>query len=123
MTLESSLKLRSGDLSRGILLASYYFLIIATYTEGQVVRDALFLGHFGAVQLPYVDFAVAALIGGILGLYMRIARLTSLTNLLAGSLSIFLVNVLLFWWVARFEKTAWLYPIVYIWVGIFGVLA
>src|SRR5215467_1720484 len=121
--LEWFFNLRPGDLRRGIFLALYYFLIISTYTEGQVVRDALFLGHFKAVQLPYVDFAIAAIIGGILALYIRIGRRTSLTNLLVGTLSLCLINVVAFWWMAHFEKPAWLYPVVYIWVGIFGVLA
>ena len=103
--------------------ALYYFLIIAAFTEGQVVRDALFLGHFKAVQLPYVDFAVAAIIGGILVLYMRIGRGTSLTNLLVVTLAVCFVNVVAFWWMAHLEKPTWLYPVVYIWVGIFGVLA
>jgi len=121
--LEWFFNLRPGDLRRGILLTLYYFLIISTFTEGQVVRDALFLGHFKAVQLPYVDFAVAAIIGGILALYIRIGRLTSLTNLVAGTLSVCLANVVAFWWIAHLEKPTWLYPVVYIWVGIFGVLA
>ena len=62
--LEWFFDLRPGDLRRTILLTLYYFLIISTQ---QVVRDALFLGHFKVVQLPYVDFAVAAIIGAILG--------------------------------------------------------
>src|SRR4029077_8542579 len=115
--LESFFDLRPGDLRRGILLTFYYFLTIAAFTEGQVVRDALFLGHFKAVQLPYVDFAVAAIIGGILAVYIRIGRHTSLANLLAGTLSDFFVNVLLFWWVDHFKQSAWLYPVVYVWVG------
>ncbi len=121
--LEWFFNLRPGDLRRGIFLTLYYFLIISTFTEGQVVRDALFLGHFKAVQLPYVDFAVAAIIGGILVLYMRIGRRTSLTHLLAVTLSVCFLNVVAFWWMAHLEKPNWLYPVVYIWVGIFGVLA
>ena len=121
--LEWFFNLRHGDLRRGIFLTLYYFLIISTYTEGQVVRDALFLGHFKAVQLPYVDFAVAAIITGILALYIRFGRRTSLTNLVAGTLSVCFVNVVTFWWLAHFEEPTWLYQIVYIWVDIFGVLA
>src|SRR5262245_61286209 len=121
--LEWFFNLRHSDLRRGIFLTLYYFLIISTYTEGQVVRDALFLGHYKAVQLPFVDFAVAAMIGGILALYIRIGRLTSLTNLLAGTLSLCVVNLVAFWWMAHLENTGWLYPVVFIWVGMFGVLA
>jgi ATP:ADP antiporter, AAA family len=122
-TFEWFFNLRPGDLRHGIFLALYYFLTISAYTEGQIVRDALFLGHFQAVQLPYVDFGVAAMIGAILALYIRIARRTSLTNLLVGTLLVFLSNVLSFWWIERFRPAEWLYPVVYIWVGIFGVLA
>ena len=75
------------------------------------------------VQLPYVDFAVAAIIGSILALYIRIGRLTSLANLLAGTLSFCFLNVVAFWWMAHFAEPTWLYPLVYIWVGMFGVLA
>src|SRR5438874_5412804 len=121
--LEWFFNLRPGDLRRGIFLTLYYFLIISTFTEGQVVRDALFLGHFKAVQLPYVDFAVAVIIGGILAFYIRIGRLTSLTNLLVGTLSVCFVNIVAFWWMAHLKEPTWLYPVVYIWVGIFGVLA
>src|SRR5262245_40964513 len=112
--LEWLFNLRPGDVRHGGFLALYYFLIISTYTEGQVVRDALFLGHFKAVQLPYVDFAVAAFVGAVLALYIRIGRVTSLTNLLAGTLTVFLFNVLLFWWIARFQQATWLYPVVYV---------
>src|SRR6185295_2121580 len=121
--LERFFDLRPGDLRRGIFLALYYFLIISIFTEGQVLRDALFLGQFEAVQLPYVDFAVAAVIGAILALYIRIGRRTSLTNLVAGTLAMFFLNVVLFWWITHFQQAAWLYPVVYVWVGIFGVLA
>jgi ATP:ADP antiporter, AAA family len=122
--LEWLFDLRQGDFRRGILLAIYYFLIISINTEGQVVRDSLFLGHFKAGQLPYVDFAVAAMIGGILALYIRIGRFTSLVHLLAGTLSFSFLNVLAFWWMAHISRHAtWLYPVVYIWVGMFGALA
>src|SRR5262249_28612102 len=101
----------------------YYFFIIAAYTEGQVLRDALFLGRFGAERLPYVDFVIAILVGGTLAVYFRIGRMASLTNLTAAALCFFLCNVVVFWWVARVRHGFWLYPIIYVWVGMFGVLA
>jgi AAA family ATP:ADP antiporter len=121
--LERSFGLRPGDLKRGSPLALYYFFILAAYTQGQVARDALFLGRFEAGRLPYVDFIIAAVVGGILAVYFRIGRMMSLINLLATSLCFSAVNVVLFWWVAHFRQSAWLYPVVYVWVGIFGVLA
>ncbi len=75
------------------------------------------------MRLPYVDFVVAALVGGVLAIYFRIGRRMPLIHLLAATLCFFASNVALFWWMAKFTQSAWLYPVVYVWVGIFGVLA
>src|SRR5262245_21838338 len=121
--LEKFFDLRPGDLRRGSWLALYYFFVIAAYTQGQVARDALFLGRFDAMRLPWVDFIVAALVGGILALYFRIGRMMSLANLLVVTLSFFVSNVVLMWWLALVHPAAWLLPLFYVWVGIFGVVA
>ena len=98
--LERFLDLRPGDLNRGSFLALYYFFVIAAYVLGQNARDALFLDRFSAVRLPWVDFIVAAIVGGILAIYFRIGRKMSLVNLLATTLCFFGSNVVLFWWLA-----------------------
>ncbi len=55
--------------------------------------------------------------------YLRLARRISLRNLLIGSQLFFAANCGLFWVLAKLYHPAWLYPVFYIWVGIFGVLA
>ncbi len=121
--LERLLNLHRGDLGRGALLFSYLFLVIASYVVGKVARDALFLDRFKAVQLPYADIAIAILVGFVVAAYVGIGRRTSLRNLLAGSLFLFAFIALLFWALAHWFQFPWLYPVIYIWVGIFGVLA
>src|SRR5215470_6365288 len=121
--LERFFDLRPGDLRRGLPLALYYFFILMTYTQGQVVRDALFLGRFAAGRLVYVDFIIAVIAGVILAVYFRIGRMMSFINLLGSTLCFFAANVIVLWWAARFRQSVWLYPVVYVWVGIFGVLA
>src|SRR5262245_25169074 len=121
--LERFFDLRPGDLRRGLPLALYDFFILTAYVQGQVVRDALFLGRFDAGRLVYVDFVIAAIVGVILAVYFRIGRMMSFINLLGASLCFFASNVIVFWWAARFLEGAWLFPVVYVWVGIFGVLA
>jgi len=121
--LERFLDLRPGDLNRGSFLALYYFFVIAAYVLGQNARDALFLDRFSAVRLPWVDFIVAAIVGGILAIYFRIGRTMSLVNLLAATLCFFGSNVALFWWLARIRPARWLLPVFYVWVGVFGVVA
>ncbi len=121
--LERALNLRPGDLSRGSLLFLYLLLIIASYTGGKIARDALFLDRFEAVKLPYADIASALLVGVIVAGYLSIARRVSLRDLLVGSLLLFAANCCLFWYLAHYHGTPWLFPVFYVWVGVFGVLA
>ena len=121
--IERALNIHPGDLGRGTLLSSCLFLIISSYVTGKVARDALFLGRFQAVQLPYVDMASAALVGVVIAAYVYLSRRVSLRNLLVGSQLFFAANCALFWALAHYYHLAWLFPIFYVWVGIFGVLA
>jgi AAA family ATP:ADP antiporter len=117
------LNLRPGEFVSGLPLFGYYFLIIASYVMGQVARDALFLDKFTATQLPYVDIASAALVGFVVAFYIRLGRHSGLRNLLVVSLLFFASNVAVLWWAAHYYKRPWIYQALYIWVGIFGVLA
>jgi ATP:ADP antiporter, AAA family len=121
--IERVLNIQSGDLGRGILLCSSLFLIICSYMMGRVARDALFLAHFKAVQLPYADMACALLVAIVVAGYLRIARHASIRNLLVGSQLFFAAHCALFWILARCYRLTWLVPVFYVWVGIFGVLA
>ncbi|MGH9556367.1 MAG: Npt1/Npt2 family nucleotide transporter, partial [Terriglobales bacterium] len=121
--LERVLNLRPGDVGRGALLFFYLFLILTSYVMGKVARDALFLDRFAAVQLPYADIAIAVLVGFVVAAYVAVGRRVSLRSLLVGSQMLFASHCVLFWWVAHFHPWPWLYPLFYVWVGIFGVLA
>lgn len=121
--IERLLNLQRGDLARGSLLFSYLFLIIASYVVGKAARSALFLGKYDAVKLPYATIAIAILVGFVIAGYVRIRRRTGLRNLLIGSLIFFSLNAVVFWYLAHYYDLPWLYPIFYIWVGIYGVLA
>jgi ATP:ADP antiporter, AAA family len=121
--IERALNLRAGELARGVPLFAYLFLVMAAYVTGRVVRDSLFLSRFPAVRLPYVDIATAFAVGVVMAAYIRVARGRSLRNLLLGSLVLCSSNCLLFWALARYSAARWLYPAIYVWVGIFGVLA
>ncbi len=120
---ERALNLDPGDLRHGMLLLLYLFLVLACYTTGKVARDAMFLARFAAVKLPYADIASAVLVGIVVAGYVRLGRRTSLCNLLVGSTVLFGINGLLFWVLAHWYRFEWLYPVFYVWVGIYGVLA
>lgn len=117
------MELRPGDLGRGVPLFFYLFLVMACNVVGKVARAALFLDRFSAKQLPFADISVAVLVVFVAAAYLRISRRVSLRNLLAGSAIFFAANCLLFWWLAHFYRPAWLYPVFYVWVGVFGVIA
>ncbi|HEY6938272.1 MAG TPA: Npt1/Npt2 family nucleotide transporter [Terriglobales bacterium] len=121
--LERVLNLRPGDLGRGLLLCSCLFLIITSYVVGKVAGDALFLAHFEARQLAYADVCSAFLVMGVIAAYVRFARRLSVLSLLVASMLFFSSNCGLFWVLARSYRAAWLYPVFYMWVKVFGVLA
>ncbi len=121
--LQRVLNIEPEDLGRGILLSACLFLVISCYVIGKVARDALFLAHLQAVQLPYADIASGILVGFVVSGYLRLGLRTSLQNLLIGSQLFFAANCAVFWMLAHYSRPAWLYPVFYIWVGIFGVLA
>jgi ATP:ADP antiporter, AAA family len=122
-TLERLLRLQRGDLPRGLLLFAYLFLVICAYLVGQVARDSLFLGRFNASLLPFADVSLFLVVAVVIALYVRVARRVSLDRLISGSLLAFGGVGLVFAVLARSSPGAWLYPIVYVWVGMLGVLA
>lgn len=121
--LERVLDLRTGELGRGILLFGYLFFVIGSFTVGKAVRDALFIDEFGAMLLPYADMAIAAIVGLWVSVYLRISRRVDVRTLLMGSLAFFSLNCLVFWYLTRITDAAWLTPVIYVWVGMFGVVA
>ena len=117
------LDLRPSELERGVLLFAYLFLVMSGFVVAKAVRDALFLDQFGALLLPYADIAVAASVGLWVSAYLRIAGRTSIRDLQVGSLVFFAVNCLVFWWLTKVTHAPWLTPVMYVWVGMFGVVA
>jgi len=121
--LERVLNLRRGDFGRGAMLFLYLFLVMTTYVAARVARDALFLDQFRARQLPFVDISIAVLVGFVAAAYIRIARKLTPQALFVGSLLFFAANSFVFWYLSRYYHLRWLFPIFYVWVGIFGVLS
>jgi ATP/ADP translocase/HEAT repeat protein len=117
------LNLRPGDLGRGAPFFFYYFFIIAANSMGLVARDPLFLDQFRPDQLPFADIAISVLVGLVVALYLRASRRTNLTSLISWFMIVFAIISTVFWWLAHYENWRWLYPVIYVWVGVSGVLA
>ena len=120
---ERLLRLHPGEGRRGLLLFTYLFLIISSFVVSKAARDALFLERYSALQLPFVDIAIALLVGIVVAIYIRLGRLTTLPVLQSGSLLFLSAGSLLFWWLSVRTSASWLFPVIYVWVGMFGVLA
>lgn len=121
--LQRALALPRQDLGRAMLLFACMFLVITSYTLGKVARDALFLSRFDARSLPWADLSVALVIGAVVSVYLRLSRRLFVRDLLAASMVFFAANCAALWAVAHYYRPAWIYPVFYVWVGIFGVLA
>ena len=119
------LGMNARELRRAIPLFLYLFLTMAGTVASKAARDALFLERFRAVDLPYADIAIAVIVGVVASAYIRVGQRLNLRNLQVGSLALFAVSTLGFWWwsVAPGEESPALFLAIYIWVGVLSVLA
>jgi AAA family ATP:ADP antiporter len=120
--IERALNIHPGDLGRGTLLCACLFLVITTYKIGAVAGPALFLSRFQARQLAYADISSAVLVILVVAGYVRLARRVPFQGLLLGSTLFFASNCVLFWGLIHYLHLAWLFPVFYVWVKLFGVL-
>jgi AAA family ATP:ADP antiporter len=122
---ERALGLNGKELRRAFPIFAYLFLTMASSVASKAARDALFLDRFRAIDLPYVDIAIAVLVGFAAGLYIWLGYRTNLRNLQVGSLVFFALTSLFFWlWAALASyESGVLFIVIYVWVGVFSVLA
>src|SRR5688572_29827903 len=123
--MERALGLTWAELRRAFPIFAYLFLIMSSSVASKAARDALFLDRYRAIDLPYVDIAIAVLVGFAASAYIRFGYLTNLRNLQVGSLIFFAVNALVFWWwsIVAAEESGVMFVVIYLWVGAFSVLA
>ncbi|HXG87757.1 MAG TPA: Npt1/Npt2 family nucleotide transporter [Vicinamibacterales bacterium] len=119
------LGLTPRELARALPLFAYLFLTMAGSVVSKAARDALFLDRFAATDLPYVDIAIALIVGLVAGVYIRAGSRTNLRNLQVGSLLTFAASAVLFWWLSARDADGGsnaLFIAIYIWVGAMSVL-
>jgi AAA family ATP:ADP antiporter len=118
------LDLSDDELRRTWPVFAYLFLTMSGTVASKATRDALFLDRYRAVDLPYVDIAIAVLVGVAVSLYIRASRWLPLRTLQVGSLLLFAATCLGFWWLSRLgDGGGGLFIAIYLWVGLFSVLA
>ena len=122
---ERALGLTGAELRRALPIFGFLFLTMSSSVASKAARDALFLDRYRAIDLPYVDIAIAALVSVAASLYIWVGHRTNLRNLQVGSLLFFAASAALFWaWsvLAAYESGV-LFVVIYLWVGVFSVLA
>jgi ATP:ADP antiporter, AAA family len=122
---ERALGLTGAELRRAFPIFAYLFLTMTSSVASKAARDALFLDRYRAIDLPYVDIAIAGLVGIAASAYIRFGQRLNLRNLQLGSLMFFALNALAFWlWsVAASQESGVMFVVIYLWVGVFSVLA
>lgn len=83
----------------------------------------MFLEQCKAIKLSFADIAIALLVGFVVAGYVRLGQKLSLRRLVTTSLVTYAVVFGVSWYLARFPRFEWLFPPLYIFIGIFGVLA
>ncbi|MGE0864306.1 MAG: hypothetical protein AB7P34_10430, partial [Vicinamibacterales bacterium] len=71
---ERVLGLNGRELRRAFPLFAYLFLTMASSVASKAARDALFLDRYRAIDLPYVDIAIAFLVGVAASVYLWIGH-------------------------------------------------
>ncbi len=118
------LNIQPGDFRRGALLFSYLMLVISSYQMAKSVRDSLFLSVYESSKIPYAITTIGFTVGFVFAGYVIIGRRLNIRNLLMGSSLLFVLGYISFWYTAHFHgRIGWQFFLLYIWVGIYGVLA
>ncbi len=124
--LQRLLGLTPRELRRALPLFVYLFLTMAGTVASKAARDALFLDRFDATALPYVDIAIALIVGLVAGVYIRAGSRTNLRNVQMVTLLTFAGISAVFWWqsvTAPAAQSGALFIAIYIFVGVLSVVA
>ena len=116
-----SLGIQPGEWESTLLLGFQLMLAIGSVICLKAAADSLFLANFEASRLPWVDLAITALVGAVVGVYLRLSNRVSLGLLIGASQGFLALNLLLFWLLIQWG-IPYVPALIYVWVGIFAVL-
>ncbi len=120
--LASMFRINKSEWPTAWLMFSYFFLVLAMYMIGKAARDAMFIGSFGALKLPYALVAQAVFLSLVVAVYIKFSQRLSHYKLSVITLLAFAVSSLALW-VAKCQSHPYLVFTFYIWVGIVGAVA
>ncbi len=120
--LTAMFRIQKHEAPTALLMFAYFFLVLAMYMIGKAARDAMFIGAFGALKLPYALVAQAVALSALVAVYIKFSRRMnhyklSLITLLSFAGSSFAL------WMANAQSHPYLIFAFYVWVGVVGAIA
>ncbi|UCF62907.1 MAG: hypothetical protein JSW33_10005, partial [bacterium] len=112
-------EIKSEERLKAYLMFLYIFLIIASLLILKPIRNSLFLVKMGIYELPYAYTLVAITAIIFIKIYSIYANRIRLNVLMAYTLIFFMITLLLFWIMLRFDfESDWFLYVFFIWVAI-----
>ena len=115
------LNIHPSELRPALGLSLYLLLGMASVICLKTAADSLFLSQFGAKRLPYADLAITALVGLVVGLYLRLSNRVSQGRLILCTQVFLILNLLTLWYLLG-QGIFGIPALLYVWVGLFTVL-
>lgn len=116
------LKTRQADYRNASWLFVYLFLVITSLMIGKSVSTTLFINEFGALRLPYGILGQTIAITLLMALYLRLAQAFQPSLLISITLLFLAANALVLWGMLHFHLPGTI-AVLYMWGGIYGVVA
>ncbi|RJO68065.1 MAG: hypothetical protein C4523_07875 [Myxococcales bacterium] len=120
--LQRLFKIRKGEFVKTFLMFLYAFNWTAAFIIGRITKDTLFLTESRLSWLPYMYIAVAVAVGGVSVVYSKLAARKSLRKIILGTFSLLLLGLSLFRYLLSLNSPDWVYPALYIFIELMGVM-
>ncbi len=116
------LKLRREEAATALLMILYFFLAMASVSVVKSLQNALYLAQVGFDwRLPAL-YVVLALVSGVgVAFYRGLARRFTRVAINVSTLMALIGTLLAFYFLIQ-KEVAWIYPVFYVWGGVFSIL-
>lgn len=115
------LQLEPAELRHALTLSGMLFSITSSYTLTKTARDAMFLAHLPASDLPYVYLGAGLLTVIVSLLFTRVTRRVPTWMTLAGTALVAAISLAVFAW-AFGLALPWVPVAFYVWVNLYGLM-
>ena len=119
--LKNIIDVRKGEWPVLALMFVYYYILLMTFYFLKPTRDSLFLIKLTPQQLPFVFILAALAAIPVTALYSRAARKLSLLQLINYTSLVLLASLVVLRLLIH-RDAEWIFYVLYIWVGIYGIL-